>query len=246
LAQNDGEPPTFFAFGDRENHDLDKVAQKFGFEEELGPVKLNQALMVEYARPDRYWRAIYYNYPLFKSQYDSCVNRLLKISAQGSEATSYSTTIQSSDDIQLREPSDEIKDQVKARDGGRCLCCGEMQTRLLQIDHVAPSYYGGNNELDNLQTLCRVCNQTKGVREVNFRIHKTIFSVPPGKFQALELPKGAVDSEEWEKFIRRTINLFYGCNVVDYVTIGKRGRYFYEWYVYLYSGNIPSTTLSKR
>lgn len=237
VAQNEGEPPTFFPFNDRDNHDLDKVAQKFSFEDNLGAVALSQSLMSEYQRPDRYWRAIYYNYQLFKSQYDACVNRLLEIHLQGSEPTDHGQVIQSSDEIRWREPSEEVKEQVKARDGYRCLCCGETNKRRLQIDHIAPSYYGGNNSPDNLQTLCKVCNQTKGINTLNFRVHQTPLSAPIPNFPSFSLPVKGKSSEAWQKFLQRSINFFYRCAAVQSIKIGKRGQYFYEWNVYLYAGN---------
>jgi ATP-dependent helicase IRC3 len=238
IAQSEGEPPVFFPFGDRDNHDLDKVAQKFGFEDKLGAVALNQALMTEYRRPDRYWQAIYCTYNQFKSQFDACINRLLDIDLYGIEPNNHSSrVIQSGDEVQLREPSEDVKEQVKSRDGYQCLCCGETKKRLLQIDHVAPSYYGGNNSLDNLQTLCKICNQAKGINTLNFRIHETVLTAPAHNFPTLSLPKDGRNQEECQKFLCRSINSFYRCAAVQLVKIGKRGQFFYEWYVYLYSGN---------
>jgi ATP-dependent helicase IRC3 len=239
MAQN-GEPPVFFPFEDRENHDLDKLAKKFSFEDDLGALALNETLITEYNRKDRYWRAIYYNYGLFKSQYDACVNRLLDLLIHGkSEQDDHRPVIQHPDVIQPREPSEEVKDQVKARDSYRCLCCGENNKRRLQIDHVAPSYYGGINLLDNLQTLCKTCNQTKGINTLNFHVHQTFLTSPLPDFPVFKLPANARSSEEWEKFLRRSINFFYSCSAIEFVRIGRRGQYFYEWYIYLYAGNDP-------
>lgn len=238
VAQNEGEPPVFFPFSDRDNHDLDKVAQKFGFEDNLGTNALYQALITEYHRPDRYWQAIYPDRLLFKSQYDACVNRLLEIHYHGSEPPDHSKVIRSSDEVQ-REPSEEVKEQVKARDGYRCLCCGETKKSRLQIDHVAPSYYGGNNSLDNLQTLCKDCNQTKGINILNFRIHRTDLTAPTPNFPLFKLPVNGKNPDEWQKFLWRSINFFYRCAAVDFIKIGKRGQFFYQWYVYLYAGNDP-------
>ncbi|MBM3213261.1 HNH endonuclease [Candidatus Poribacteria bacterium] len=147
--------------------------------------------------------------------------------------------MQSGDEIQPREPTEDVKEQVKARDGYRCICCGEMGKRRLEIDHVAPSYYGGDNSLANLQTLCKICNQTKGINELNFRNNRTLLTAPPSNFPELDLPIDARDPVEWEKFLRRSINSFYQCAAVDFVRIGKRGQYFYDWYVYLFAGNNP-------
>jgi len=234
MAQNEGEPPAWFEFSDRDHHDLDSLANQF-IADDLGANAVNRSLQAEYNRLDRYWRAIYYNYPLFKSQYDACVNRLLDISISGDELLPSYT----SDEIEPREPSDEVKEQAKARDGYTCLYCGETRKRLLQIDHIAPSYYGGNNSLDNLQTLCRVCNQTKGINDQNFRIHKTMLPSPVAAFPVLKLPAQINGQDELEKFLRRSINFFYQCAAVEFLKLPQRGRNAGEWYIYLYSSNNP-------
>jgi hypothetical protein len=54
----------------------------------------------------------------------------------------------------------EVRDAVFARDGNECLKCGS--TELLSIDHIVPLASGGDNSLNNLQTLCKRCNSSKG------------------------------------------------------------------------------------
>lgn len=48
---------------------------------------------------------------------------------------------------------------VYARDGHSCVLCGSDKD--LTIDHIRPRSKGGTNALDNLQTMCRDCNQGK-------------------------------------------------------------------------------------
>lgn len=55
---------------------------------------------------------------------------------------------------------------VLARDG-RCLRCGTREH--LTIDHVRPLSQGGTNRIDNLQTLCKWCNWTKGNHSIDYR-----------------------------------------------------------------------------
>lgn len=55
--------------------------------------------------------------------------------------------------------------RVFARDGHRCVRCFRGGTEIdLTIDHITPVSLGGDNSESNLQTLCRPCNSTKGVR----------------------------------------------------------------------------------
>lgn len=55
-----------------------------------------------------------------------------------------------------------IKKQVMERDEYRCISCG---THIdLCIDHIHPFIAGGGNNVENLQTMCRVCNSKKGAR----------------------------------------------------------------------------------
>jgi hypothetical protein len=235
MAQYDKTPPDFFPFEERKYHDLDAVAQKF-IDDDLGPHAAHQALQTEYHRSDRYWRTLYPNYALFKSQYDACVNRILEI---GHSEVKPEAIVHRPEKIADREPSEEIKKQVKTRDGYQCLCCGT--TRRLEVDHIAPSYLGGDNSMGNLQTLCHICNKDKGINEGNFRNHRTLLSNPPSGFPSLKLPtsKQVRDIKQWERFIRRSINTFYQCAAVENVKIGKRGSYFYHWEIRLYAGNNP-------
>lgn len=60
-----------------------------------------------------------------------------------------------------------LKDRwdVLRRDNYRCVKCGatpSVDHRVeLEVDHIVPVARGGRNSLDNLQTLCRNCNQGK-------------------------------------------------------------------------------------
>lgn len=238
MAQHEGTAPAFFPFEERQHHDLDAIARQF-LADNLSRVDEHAALLAQYQRPDRYWPIIYPTATLFKAQYNACVERLLSDGAStvnGDGFTSYP------DQRPDREPSEQVKEQVKARDGFVCRSCGESSRRLLQIDHVAPSYFGGSNAPDNLQTLCRICNNHKGgINTINFRNHRTLLPSPAGSFPVFELPRlaDAGDPFEWEKFLRRSINFFYRCAAVDCITIRQRGQYFYNWEVYLHVGNDP-------
>lgn len=55
------------------------------------------------------------------------------------------------------------RQNIYARDGNRCVNCGA--TELLTLDHIVPRSKGGTNRSENLQTMCRDCNQAKANRQ---------------------------------------------------------------------------------
>jgi len=236
IAQN-RTAPKFFFFEERNYHDLDVIAHRF-IDADLGPKSENDSLQVEYKRQDRYWSVIYPRYQLFWSHYQACKGRILLGVTQTNTLEPDGTELSPD-----RESSQELKRQVKARDNHQCLCCGRSNTLLLQVDHITPSYLGGKNNLDNLQTLCNRCNRYKGgVNKIDFRHHATLLSRPPTIFPEIELfkqPEVAENAQEWERLLRQSINFFYQCAAVESVKIGEWRNYFHQWEVVLYAGNDP-------
>lgn len=48
---------------------------------------------------------------------------------------------------------------------GKCACCGDkLQKSNMHRDHIIPLALGGNNSDENIQLLCRKCNQSKGAK----------------------------------------------------------------------------------
>ncbi|MDO9044337.1 MAG: HEAT repeat domain-containing protein [Methanobacteriaceae archaeon] len=76
MAQNMNEPPRFIEFKEGKWHDLDLIAQKY-IEKDMGIENADQKLFEEYNRDDRYWKVFYYDYGLFKSQYNMSVEWIL-------------------------------------------------------------------------------------------------------------------------------------------------------------------------
>lgn len=57
--------------------------------------------------------------------------------------------------------------EVFARDGWRCVYCGEVRpTEELSVDHVHPRALGGDSSEGNVVTACRACNTRKGRRSL--------------------------------------------------------------------------------
>lgn len=184
IAQNDRNPPDWFNFTQRQEHDLDAVAQKF-LRVTMSDLEKYEKLNEEYNREDRYWKIIYYSYELFWSQYNACVAWLLANIGSGVKPEARSSI--TSETPPPREPSDEVKEQVKKRDGFRCVCCGTKNQ--LEIDHINPKYHGGDHSLNNLQTLCRTCNGIKNLENINFSNHQSPLKNQPINLPNLELPK---------------------------------------------------------
>lgn len=55
-----------------------------------------------------------------------------------------------------------IRKKVYARDGHQCVKCGA--TEPLTLDHIIPWSRGGEDTVENLQTMCQSCNSRKGNR----------------------------------------------------------------------------------
>lgn len=52
-----------------------------------------------------------------------------------------------------------LKNECKSRDGYQCVIC--KSSNDLEVDHIRPLIHGGNNNLNNLQTLCQICHLKK-------------------------------------------------------------------------------------
>jgi hypothetical protein len=58
---------------------------------------------------------------------------------------------------------EHVKSGVFRRDGGRCVQCG-YEGPYIEYDHKYPRSKGGQNTVENIQLLCRMCNLKKGSR----------------------------------------------------------------------------------
>ena len=245
LAQNDNTAPKFFRFESRDEHDLDIIA-KHHIKDDLGPLAVDKSLQTEFDRSDRYWKTLYLDYDRFKSHYDGCVNYQIKQPRGGVVPPPPPQPPQPPQP----PPSLINPDDVKERDGWKCLCCGS--TKRLEIDHIIPRYFGGKDDFDNLQTLCKTCNGIKSDRTIDFRLQASPHSIMPKETPKLDFPvyPEAYDNANWELPLRRWINFYYGCNAV--CQIESRNNAGREWLVKLFDGNNPDwlssqlETLSKQ
>jgi superfamily II DNA or RNA helicase len=220
--------PQFFPFAVRADHDLDALANSFS-ERDCGPRQIQEALRAEYQRKDRFWGSLYNNFGDFRSAYDACQRRLLDQDTPAQKVQPIRTEAPP-----FTEPDEQIKEQVKRRDGYRCLCCGA--TKRLEVDHIVPVHLGGPNDLTNLQTLCKVCNNRKAAQKIFFTVQHSTLASAPLELEQFAVPDDPVDPEEWERFLRRTINFTYRCAAVSAVRIGAKGDGYHNWIVELIDG----------
>lgn len=218
MAVNDKQPPDWFDFELRKEHDLDIIAQEC-IAARLSRWDEDDKLNKEYHSEKRYWQIIYHSYDLFKSHYNACVEWILRKSRHSLDISTFKGELPCE-----AQPSKIVKEQVKKRDNFRCLCCGEDDQNVLVVDHIKPKYHGGGNLVENLQTLCSKCNQIKGTREIDFRKYQTPLKKSLSTFPQMEkLIKEAGDNpQEWKQLLRRNINFFYQCSSVKSI-VKKRG-----------------------
>ena len=243
VAQS-GEAPRFFPFEMRDEHDLDRFADRM-MTQAMTPPALHGEVMAEYHRADRFWSSLFYRPDLFKTQYEACVNRSINALKHGDDPGKHRPAPTIPGPVvppQRIEPDEETKLMVKRRDHHACLCCGVDKPKSLRVDHIRPRYFGGGNSMSNLQTLCVACNTLKGTEDYDFRTHETRLTQAPATSRVPDPPTddAAEATEEWETYVRRYINMFFRCAAVDQVEIGKKGVRFHDWRVRLRPGNDPS------
>jgi superfamily II DNA or RNA helicase/5-methylcytosine-specific restriction endonuclease McrA len=219
------EKPQFFPFEDRKFHDMDDIARQYM---NIKLFEVDYKLKVEFERKDRYWRVIYPNFESFRQQFFACVQRLQDLTGDVD-----------TDIINGYEPGNgEIEDYIKKaikKKYPNCLSCGESNKRLLEVDHINPRYFGGNDNPDNLQTLCRYCNIAKNILEIDFRAKKSPLNHAPKEFKIFNSPRSnELEDKTWIKYIKRLINQFYYSTAVKDVKINKN-----NWIVELNEGNNP-------
>ena len=96
------------------------------------------------------------------------------------------------------------RENLYARDKGRCQYCGKKVTRdEATFEHVAPRAQGGTTRWENVVIACLPCNQRKGNRtpvEAGMKLLSRP-TRPTGTSGQLQLPRGKMPAE-WERYLR--------------------------------------------
>lgn len=92
---------------------------------------------------------------------DSCSGLIYRAYSDWHDG-SYSANKINSPNFKKKKISAKKALSVYRRDGFKCKSCGCSDD--LTVDHVHPESLGGSSGLDNLQTLCRSCNSSKGCK----------------------------------------------------------------------------------
>lgn len=97
-----------------------------------------------------------------------------------------------------------IRHEVLKRDNYRCVECGASNFEIrLEVDHIKSVAKGGTDEMDNLQTLCEVCNGEK---------NDLIFTRTENEKRQIEINKNIIryiEKHKDDKYLKS--NICYYC-----------------------------------
>jgi 5-methylcytosine-specific restriction endonuclease McrA len=185
-----------------------------------------------YSDDSMYWKFFYKSFQDFKRAYDASVTRVHSIVEYDKDK--YQQIPQEG-----LELTSEMRNAVFTRDKFTCLCCGKKKKRgvKLVIDHIIPVSMSGENDLSNLQTLCKFCNSIKGINEIDFRKNKSPLRKSKDDLQFYQIQY----SDEIDNILARIVNGFYYCQAMLGLQyhIRSSGSYYNQWKIILYPGNNP-------
>ena len=241
---SNGARPDFLAFAERDRFDLDQLAADL-YNQPI-PHQLD-ALQAEFRKEGNLWSVFYKdNFDWFQQDFNAALLRLWREKKYGPiQPTRPATFVPQPDNLD-QEQQEALYKQVFSRYSHNCLSCVVSGKGVkLQADHILSRNHGGTTRLDNLQTLCSVCNggRYKGVNDIDFRPHKTPLQGPkPPTF--LSGNRG----EETERALRRLVNFYYHCGAVCEVKISQKrnGKHYSTWEIVLFSPNNPAWLLQHK
>ena len=126
----------------------------------------------------------------------------------------------------------KIKLQVLGFNNYTCVICGRSPVTNpgldLEVDHVKPFSKGGQDSLENLQTLCRDCNRGKGANEELNKLLKNDIDILLNKINP-QILKGlsihsemrvVANQEDFSDLFTKNNNNFYSIEIIPNTIIG--------------------------
>lgn len=206
IAQNQ-EAPSYHSFEARDQYDIGKLAEE-SIKLKLDPIQLYEFAKNKFDQPGCLWPTFYKSFYRFKSALDLAIIGVIQ-KPQAPQPPNGCTGNNNGSEL-----TKEQKNQVKQRDNFTCLACGvKTNAKYLQVDHIKPLKVGGETSIENSQTLCAICNNKKGINEINFRLTGNQLN------QAKPLDQ-LFAYEKWDEIrsLTRVINFFYHCRAVKRIT----------------------------
>ncbi len=106
----------------------------------------------------------------------------------------------------------QVKEAVRRRDRDVCQSCGDM-SEYMEFDHITPFSKGAPSTAENLQLLCRKCNQkkrNKSPRECSdcgkWNSHDVVFCHHCGKKQRFAIARN--EKSTWKSKARKVLLIF--------------------------------------
>ncbi|BAY31190.1 type III restriction enzyme res subunit [Nostoc carneum NIES-2107] len=230
IAQNQSSP-TYHSFEERENYDLDKIANKV---KNYSFLELDEYLTNEFLKPGSLWKVFYKSLMRFADAVEAAINN---VSYRQDDRDKPVITIVQPNERELSE-----KEEIKNQYDYKCLGCGlKGKKGNLQIDHVLPFSMGGKTSKENSQPLCCDCNRLKGNDEIDFRHNITQVQEPKDLDSSVIYAILNDKTQKTQRILTRTVNFFYRCKAVSKVNL--QGSI---WEIHLYAGNNPAWLLQQK
>jgi len=221
--------PEFIDFEERERYDINRVVKAIECIIIFDMMNAIDKIFHDVTEP---WETLYKNLSNFQNAVMNAIKR------RSNEGVSSKPPLPPLPPVDPNIITGEIRRFVIERDHKTCVCCDKKpgNSRGLQVDHIVPVAMGGTNEITNLQTLCRQCNQFKKTNTVDYRRHESLLSKP----NELEL-FSMVSNDDIENLLARIVNNIYHCKAFASLKRSKKsnGSNYHTWSIALYPGNNP-------